>query len=589
MDTVSGILLLFFIFIFSKFLFLILKKHKIQFFEIFNLVIIFISLFLYLLINYEINYISLRPYILLTIFSFSIFFYLKTNYYDFKLKIEKKYYLILFLFFILSLSPPTDADSLDYHIGAPLEILRNNRLIFRDDWYHLYLMGYGEMINLLGLITGSKNFGQIINFISLINFFYVINLLNTKNKRNIYFFLFSIPLIIWFITSSKPQLYQSSLLFYCLYILLNSVKKKGYISNWNIFVVSIFCTYVIHSKISFFFYIIFLYVIFLFFIKKNLIKNYVLISISIIIIFSLPKFYLDWNIYKSFLFPYFEFFKINSNPSLINFMSNIKNDNATFYTISKYQIPFFPFIASIPTSLTILSAVLSLNFIFLYYSFYLLIRNLKYKKQLKISFFLFLLLIFNILAIITLPNFQPRYMLEIYWLSFISLITFSKSQKINQIIDLINKFQAYAIQIFVVIEIFLLLPGSFNEKSFFEVSRKYSHNFNEAEWILNSIDDKKSIILSENQRSYIFLNNFLSREKYFKFMEQDNQINLLIDAKFDYIVLNYPYKNQNIQKFVEICTEYNTAKKKSFNVATRNFLSKIRDIDFELILLKKTC
>ena len=209
MDTVSGILLLFFIFIFSKFLFLILKKHKIQFFEIFNLVIIFISLFLYLLINYEINYISLRPYILLTIFSFSIFFYLKTNYYDFKLKIEKKYYLILFLFFILSLSPPTDADSLDYHIGAPLEILRNNRLIFRDDWYHLYLMGYGEMINLLGLITGSKNFGQIINFISLINFFYVINLLNTKNKRNIYFFLFSLPLIIWFITSSKPQLYQS--------------------------------------------------------------------------------------------------------------------------------------------------------------------------------------------------------------------------------------------------------------------------------------------------------------------------------------------------------------------------------------------
>ena len=32
------------------------------------------------------------------------------------------------------------------------------------------------------------------------------------------------------------------------------------------------------------------------------------------------------SIYKSFLFPYFEFFKINSNPSLINFMSNIKNE-----------------------------------------------------------------------------------------------------------------------------------------------------------------------------------------------------------------------------------------------------------------------
>jgi hypothetical protein len=589
MDTVSGILLLFFIFIFSKFLFLILKKYKIKFFEIFNLVIIFISLLLYLLINYEINYISLRSYILLTIFTFSIFFYLKTNYYNFKLKIEKKYYLILFLFFILSLSPPTDADSLDYHIGAPLEILRNNRLIFRDDWYHLYLMGYGEMINLLGLISGSKNFGQIINFISLINFFYVIKLLNTKNKRNVYFFLFSIPLILWFITSSKPQFYQSSLLFYCLYILLNSVKKRGHISNWNIFVVSIFCTYTIHSKISFIFYIVILYVVFLFFIKKNLIKNYVLISISTIIIFSLPKFYLDWNIYKSFLFPYFEFFKNNSNPSLINFLSNIRNDNATFYTLANYQIPFFPFLSSIPSSLTILSSLLGLNIVFLYYSFYLLIRNLKYKKQFKISLFLFVLFTFNILAIISLPNFQPRYMLEIYWFNFISLITFSKSQKINQIIDLINKFQTYAIQIFVIIEIFLLLPGSLNEKYFFEVSRKNSHNFNEAEWILNSIDDKNSIVLSENQRSYIFLNNFLSREKYFKFMEQNNQINLLIDAKFDYIVLNYPYKNENIQKFVEICTEYNTGKKKSFNIATRNFLSKIRDINFELILLKKVC
>ena len=117
--------------------------------------------------------------------------------------------------------------------------------------------------------------------------------------------------------------------------------------------------------------------------------------------------------------------------------------------------------------------------------------------------------------------------------------------------------------------------------------RKNAHNFNEAEWILRNINENK-IVLSQNQRSYVFLNNFLSREKYFKF-HNGNQIKLLKDAKYDYLVLYYPIKNKELENFVKKCTSYKDAKTQNFNIETRNFLSEIRNINYKLILLKKTC
>lgn len=57
--------------------------------------------------------------------------------------------------FAAALGPATDVDSLDYHLGAPLEWLRHGGVHPRVDWLELRLAGLGEALALLGLAGGT--------------------------------------------------------------------------------------------------------------------------------------------------------------------------------------------------------------------------------------------------------------------------------------------------------------------------------------------------------------------------------------------------------------------------------------------------
>ena len=79
----------------------------------------------------------------------------------------------LFVFFLLSLSPITDADSLDYHISVPLYIL-NNGLFPKDiTWFHAAQAGLGEIPIIFGLALGAEHFGSLRQFSGLISIFAV--------------------------------------------------------------------------------------------------------------------------------------------------------------------------------------------------------------------------------------------------------------------------------------------------------------------------------------------------------------------------------------------------------------------------------
>ena len=69
---------------------------------------------------------------------------------------------------LASLGPPTDADSLDYHLGVPLDILRHHQDYPRLDWLHARLVGLGEYLNLLGLAGGTDIFGATLQFSGLV-------------------------------------------------------------------------------------------------------------------------------------------------------------------------------------------------------------------------------------------------------------------------------------------------------------------------------------------------------------------------------------------------------------------------------------
>ena len=187
------------------------------------------------------------------------------------------------------------------------------------------------MMNFFGIIFGAKNFGHLLNFVAILNIFHVLSLFKRKFKSslNIYYFLFSLPLILWFITSSKPQLYQSSLILYSFYIIIISIKNNGFISNKNIIVLSAFYSFCFFSKVSFIFIIFITNFLFLFFINKKILVKFILLGICIFLVFSIPKFVTDLNIYGKFFYPHIEKFSSNPNFEVIQFLETIRTDSAT--------------------------------------------------------------------------------------------------------------------------------------------------------------------------------------------------------------------------------------------------------------------
>ncbi len=63
-----------------------------------------------------------------------------------------------------ALGPATDADSLAYHLGVPLDWLRHHGALAQPNWAMARLVGIGESLNMLGLATGTDCFGATLQF-----------------------------------------------------------------------------------------------------------------------------------------------------------------------------------------------------------------------------------------------------------------------------------------------------------------------------------------------------------------------------------------------------------------------------------------
>ncbi len=113
----------------------------------------------------------------------------------------------LFLFFLCVLGPPTDADSLDYHIGFPLDILRNGGIVVSPDWFHSRVIGLGEYLNLLGLGLRSDNLGAVLQFSGLCWLCWLVinSAVNSKNHSFLLKLILSAPVLLFLIPNQKPQ------------------------------------------------------------------------------------------------------------------------------------------------------------------------------------------------------------------------------------------------------------------------------------------------------------------------------------------------------------------------------------------------
>lgn len=109
---------------------------------------------------------------------------------------------------LAALGPPTDVDSLDYHLGVPMAWLQLGRADPLPLWYHARLVGLGEGINLLGLALGTDSLGAATQALGLVLAMIAAGACVRRPRDRLLAWLLvgASPVMLFLVPGEKPQL-----------------------------------------------------------------------------------------------------------------------------------------------------------------------------------------------------------------------------------------------------------------------------------------------------------------------------------------------------------------------------------------------
>ncbi len=410
-------------------------------------------------------------------------------------KLDYIVYILLILFFLLSISPITSGDSISYHMGFAKYILKNGS--FSKDLFfpEAPLAGAGEFLNAFALSLKAYQFTSLINFVGIISIIGILKKFSKEQKLSIdnqnflYLCIISCPILVFFVSSSKSQLFSISLIFFSyalLIVCLTSNQNKKFLIK-TLYLLIIFPIVAVQTKISFSLSLFLIVSTFFFiFSKKIKIYNFLLIFIALFAIGILPPVFWKQNVYD---YPFY-YFLVNPLPL------NIPGFDQIFISIKNYQLEKFPYLFFFPLSLSDLTQFIGFGL----FSFFFLLKNKFENKK------IILILIFSFVIIYSfIGQKTPRFYLEIYCLSILSLSMIVK--KINDSISFkILKLGIIAQSFFVIcmlaVGVYNLLPGTFSVDLKKKVLSKYADGYDLFNWA-NNVLPKDSITLV-NHRSFYF-------------------------------------------------------------------------------------
>lgn len=532
-----------------------LKKKNFLFFDnspkiVFVVLIsLFTILFNYLiLLNYvsEIKFFFYFVIILILIFSLkNIKILLKIELYLFKKKkyfnyLDKFKFLTLIIFFFISILPLSDADSVVTHLYFSAKILTDNNLIL-DLPKDIELLSYlnSEVLLIIAPILKSDNFGSQLNFFTLLLSFFFL-----KDKNNFQLLLLSCPLIIFFVSTQKLQLFFGLIyLFSVIYIFNFKVKNKI-----EIFLVCYLLVFYTSGKMYYFLFALPLFVIFLLK-NKQFFKSVIFSSFVSFFLILFPILFKKYISFSNPLAPFFSNFFNNSNEFYEIMSLSLRSSEG--WLANSFDIKYLlrPFV---PTSFSTLSSTLGPVFI-------LLLTN--YKAITKLFYIPYIL----IFLIILTGQILPRY----YFESFLILIYFVSS---GFIVKIICKIQLFVIVSFSLIFCFI---AYFQTNIFFskdEFMRRFTFlydrsskisKFNFTENVLNLDQSRESIFLTNNyygSRYLNILNIFSPIEDYNKAL-----IEFINKKKIKYIT-------SNTKIYLPLCIKVIEVDSFSYSQVQRNFL-----------------
>ena len=556
-----------------SFKFITINNSKLNFVFFNVLLYLILSSILLFLLLLRINIQSIK-FLIYLVFLFQIF-YLIINFKSFanyKFNIFNNFdYLILIIITAYCFSPISDADSLDYHLGGPLDIIRNQEFISKtDEWYHFRLIGLGEMINFYGLLFYSKNFGQLFQVLAFSNILIILKVLNKNYKFN-YLILLSFPLFASLLLSAKQILIVSN--FYLLIFSVILIKDK--ILKYTIVSLIILTISPLGFKHSYLIYSAPLWISLFLIYKKNI--NFLkYFSYSVIVFLAIPfVFYLkNYFHYGDPVTPFLETVRLNPDLNVINFANEIRYSSKIF---SLFEFPFIPVIHSLPLRLGEITLLISPLIIFCYLFIYQ-IRNNK-------IIFIYIITIFILLFLS--GKSQSRFYLDFYFLCvsiFLINLNYYKNNFLIKFITILMLPYALLTILMIGYGVFSLTVPMLNSEKLVSSMNKRAHNHEVIQWINDQVSSDDYVLYYKSIRSTSFQNHKFLFYEVSDFTIDDIK-KIVNKNKITKIVLS-KIRNEEIIQKIKNCKFIKSHKYNVFS--TRNPFNKKKNIDY-IYLLDSRC
>ena len=496
---------------------------------VFFLVVNFFSIFFYItFIFFGVNKLALQVIVIILIL---IGFYKSSLISDglIKLRISnnKPYLLVLlfiFAYFLLSLMPISDPDSLDYHLTVPYLSLLNERFVIEKEWTTSQLAGAGEALSILGLSIDAYKLSSILQFVGLAAIVILIltlninkKLFNLENKILISLAILCIPSFLFLIFTAKPQLFSIASNFTAFlitfFILPNEKDNKKILILFGF--VCFLCLSATQYKFSFYLSsgIIIFFAIYETF-KKKLIAQAILIFLFLSILIIFPREYYEYKNLSSDVIKNF-FQPVTDDYISQNVVTSLKHGSG-----NPRYFPYWLFLPIYAGKIApgVITEIIGLSVLILF-------LNLTLKKINKI----FIASIIFFVAGIFLAQPIGRFFIEPFlWLMTGSLYYIGSNK--NLLFKLFQKFiiiNSLIITLIISVTVKNFLPGIFSIENYKNTLNKYAEGYMLYEWANKNLPENSVILTSH--RSYLFSKYPFVSYDFRLYLSNDKQLEYFID------------------------------------------------------------
>ena len=259
---------------------------------------------------------------------------------------------------LVAIAPPTDSDSLHYHLGVPLQWFRAGSIRPTPFWLHSRLTGLGEALILFGLAMGTDCLGSVLNWVGLV--FIVVAVAawmpNSRVRPAAILLVTAPPILTFLVSTQKTQLYPIAAILSAIVVFRSRRRSLSTGTFWLAFASIAFA---IACKHSFLFSAMPATTIGLIEAKRRgMLGRSVALLVLAVALFPLPLFVRNYVFYGDPISPLLERLRTDHDPVVLAFAGYLRNfaGDHTFKNLAKLPILFV-----IPTSLRRLNGALGVG------------------------------------------------------------------------------------------------------------------------------------------------------------------------------------------------------------------------------------